>query len=188
MRKIFCLLATVFVLGTLFNDTKAEEGSIYYARCNLKVIKGNYITWVNWQAASEYLPVGTKLKVKSKGNSASLTDVKTSASYTLDIGASGDKFLDKFVSKNRVDINRYPKDVQGNIQDAIARVGMSKEEVYIAMGPPAWITSGNTNNKTYEDIIASNLWIYKRSRFGKNIGVEFSPATGQVIRTEGIWR
>ena len=72
--------------------------------------------------------------------------------------------------------------------DAAARTGMTKEEVCIAMGPPAWITAGNSDNKTYDNIMASNLWVYKRSRFGKNIGVEFNPSTGTVIRTEGIWR
>lgn len=189
MRKIFCLLVAVFVLSILSADVRAEEDGIYYARCNLKVIKGNYITWINWQAATEYLPVGTKFKVKStKGNSARLTDVKTGMLYNLDIGANGERFFEKFIVNNPVSIDKYTKDIQSNIQDAVARIGMSKEEVYIAMGPPAWVASGNTNNKTYDDIMAYNLWVYKRSRFGKNIGVEFNPSTGQVIRTEGIWR
>lgn len=188
MKKLIYLCVWLFILAVLAVNSKAEEGNIYYARCNLKVIKGNYITWVNWQAAPEYLPVSTKLKVDIKGNKAILTDAKTGKKYTLDTGSKGDVFLEKFITKDAVNIDQYPKDIQDNIRDAVARIGMAKEQVYIAMGPPAWITSGDTDNKTYEDIMDSSLWVYKRNRFGKNIGVEFNPSTGQVSRTEGIWR
>jgi hypothetical protein len=170
------------------SDIQAGENNIYYARCNLKVIKGNYITWINWQAAPEYLPVGTKLKVDIVGDRVTLTDIKTERAYTLDSGAKGDAFLGKFIARKLVTISQYPKDVQENIINSVARIGMRKEQVYVAMGPPAWISSGDTDNKTYEDIMGSNLWVYKRSRFGKNIGVEFNPSTEQVVRTEGIWR
>ncbi len=188
MKNVSCLLAGGLILGVLLSDARAEEDNIYYARCNLKVIKANHITWVNWQASPEYLIVGTKFKVKPKGKSASLTDVDTGATYTLDVGANAEKFMEKFVVKGPVNINRFSKDIQDNINNAVARVGMTKEEVYIAMGPPAWVIDGNTDNKTYDNIMASNLWVYKRSRFGKNIGVEFNPSTKQVTRTEGIWR
>jgi hypothetical protein len=40
---------------------------------------------------------------------------------------------------------------------------------------------------TYENIMAGDLWVYARRRFGKNIGVAFDPTTGKVNRTEGIW-
>lgn len=188
MKKLIYLCVGLLILGALTVDIKAEESNIYYARCNLKIIKGNYITWINWQAAPEYLPVSTKLKVGIKGNKVILADVNTEKKYTLDTGSKGDMFLEKFIAKNVVNIDQYPEDIQDNIKDAVARIGMTKEQVYVAMGPPAWITSGNTDNKTYEDIMDSNLWVYKRNRFGKNIGVEFNSSTGQVSRTEGIWR
>ena len=187
MKNAFCLLVVV-TLGLFFSTVAAGDDNIYYARCNLKVIKGNNITWVNWQASPEFLPVGTKFTVKSNGTKAILTRVDTGSEYTLDVGAKSEKFIEKFVVKSPVSTNKFPKDIQDNINYAVARVGMTKEEVYIAMGPPAWVTSGNTDNKTYDNIMASNLWVYKRSRFGKNIGVEFNPSTGKVTRTEGIWR
>ncbi len=40
---------------------------------------------------------------------------------------------------------------------------------------------------TYEKILESDLWVYARRRFGKNIGVAFDPTSGRVSRTEGIW-
>jgi hypothetical protein len=167
-------------------DGKAQE-DIYYARCNLKVLEGNEITWVNWQSTPTFLPVGTKFRVTRTGSKAALVHVETKASYTLDIGADGEAFLEKFVSKRPVEIARFPEDVQANIRNAIAKIGMTKEQVYIAMGPPTNVGKSRSNTMTYETILASDLWVYARRRFGKNIGVAFDPATGRVNRTEGIW-
>ncbi len=64
---------------------------------------------------------------------------------------------------------------------------MTKEQVYIAMSPPANVGNTRTNTMTYDNIMASDLWVYARRRSGKNIGVAFDSATGNVTRTEGIW-
>lgn len=165
-----------------------DEKDIYYARCNLKVIKGNRITWVNWQSTPVFIPVGTKLKVVKSGDTASVINVETGSSYTLDIGGDGDALLEKFVTKKPIDINQFPADVQSNIRNTVARIGMTKEEVYIAMGPPTNVSSARTKTMTYEDIMDADLWVYARRRAGKSIGVAFDPGTGRVNRTEGIWR
>ena len=174
--------------GTTTSNIDPREENIYYARCNLKVIKGNYVSWVNWQSTPTFIPVDTKLKVTRSGSTASIVNVETGSSYTLDIGADGDAFLEKFVTKKAVDINKFPFDVQSNIKNTVARVGMSKEEVYTAMGPPTNISNARTNTMTYENIMSADLWVYARRRFGKNIGVAFDPSTGRVNRTEGIWK
>ena len=169
-------------------ETSSKEEKIYYARCNLKVIKGNYVSWVNWQSTPTFIPVDTKLKVTRSGSTASVVNIETGSSYTLDIGADGDAFLEKFVTKKAVNINKFPSDVQSNIKNTVARVEMTKEEVYTAMGPPTNISNARTNTMTYENIMSADLWVYARKRFGKNIGVAFDPATGRVNRTEGIWK
>ncbi len=164
----------------------AQEG-VYFARCNLKVIDNNEMTWVNWQAAPAFVPVGTKFLVTRTGSKASLVRVDTNASYTLDIGADGDVFLEKFVVKEPVSIEQFSDEIRENIRSAVAKVGMTKEQVYLAMGPPTNLDKKRTNTMTYENIMASDLWVYARRRFGKNIGVAFDPVSGKVARTEGIW-
>lgn len=182
MRRIFfVILFSFFIISAAF-----AQDEIYYARCNLKVIKGNYITWVNWQATRTFVPVNTKLRVRFAGSKATLIDVKTGKSYTLDIGADGEVYLKKFVAKKPVNLSKFPKDIQSQISTGFAKIGMTKEQAYITMGPPAW-ADGKTYNMTYEDIMSKNLWVYRRRRFGKNIGIEFDPSTGRVIRTEGLW-
>ena len=86
-----------------------------------------------------------------------------------------------------VSVERFPEDVRDNIRKAVAKVGMTKEQVYIAMGPPDEPGENAHEQLTYDNIMASDLWVYARRRFGKNIGVAFDPASGLVTRTEGIW-
>ena len=188
MRKAVLILNMIFALSLLTTNIGYCEGDIYYARCNLKVIKGLKITWVNWQGAPTFMPANAKLRVIKAGDKASLVDVNTESVYLLDIGAQGDIFLEKFVTKNPVPINMFTPEVQSNIQKTVARIGMTKEQVYIAMGPPAVVIAGKTYNMTYEQIMSSDLWVYKRRRFGKNIGVAFDPGSGRVNHTEGMGR
>lgn len=173
--------------GATNATVELTEENVYYARCNLKVIEGDQITWVNWQSTPTFIPVNTKLKVIQSGNKASVVNIETGSHYTLDIGAKGDIFLEKFVTKKLVGINRFTADVQSNIKNTVARIGMTKQEVYIAMGPPTNVVNVRSNTKTYDDIMGADLWVYARRRFGKNIGVAFDPSTGRVSRTEGIW-
>lgn len=183
-RNVWILLG--FLVFGIATQTAAEE-DIFYARCNLKVIGGSKITWVNWQSAPAFVPAGTKLKVTRNGGSATLVNPETGKTYELDIGADGEPFLEKFVTRKPVDIGSFPSNVQANIRNAIAKVGMTKEQVYLAMGPPTNIGRSRTNQMTFEEIVSSDLWVYARRRFGKNIGVSFDPGTGLVNRTEGIW-
>jgi hypothetical protein len=187
MRKAMGFLMVLWAVHLLYASGGNAQEDVFYARCNLKVIEGNEITWINWQAAPTFIPVGTKFRVTKTGSKASLVNLETKATYTLDIGADGQAFLEKFVTKNPVDIGGFPADVQDHIRNAVAKVGMTKEQVYIAMGPPTNLGKSRTNTMTYENIMAGDLWVYARRRFGKNIGVAFDPATGMVNRTEGIW-
>lgn len=187
-KYILSVLLFLFGCATTGDSGKGFDDQIYYARCNLKYIKGMYISWVNWQSSYGFIPAGKQLKVSHKGTAATLMMEGASFKYKLDIGAKGKKFLEKFVSSEPIDINKFTKEVQDNINNGVARIGMTKEEVYIAMGPPAWVPAGNTNNLTYEDIMGFDFWVYKRRTCGKNIGIKFDPSTGKANQTQGMWR
>ncbi|MEN8264632.1 MAG: hypothetical protein ABFR82_14360 [Nitrospirota bacterium] len=185
MKKLLSCFSMLIIAGMLMSSFSYAAGDVYYSRCNLKVIKGGQISWVNWQATKDIVPVGTKLEVTHNGSSATAVDVATGKSYIIDVGSDGDVFLQKFLSKEKVEIDQFPSSVQQEINKAFAKVGMTKEQTYIAMGPPAW--AGNkTHVMTYNEIIKEDLWTYKRRRFSKNIGVSFGD-DGRVDRTEGIW-
>ncbi|HMK56895.1 MAG TPA: hypothetical protein VK448_09695 [Dissulfurispiraceae bacterium] len=185
MKKVFAVSLCLIMFMLAVGQACADDA--YYARCNIKVVKGNHITWVNWQAAPYTIPVGTKLKVTRNGDTATFVREDNGESYKVDLGADGDAYLEKFVSTKPINISKFPKDVQSNINKGIAKVGMTKEQVFIAMGAPSTLLSGRTEKMALEEIMKSDNWIYSRRRFGKNIGIEFDPKTGKVTRTEGIW-
>jgi hypothetical protein len=188
MKKwsILTVLALALLIGPAAG-ADAEESTMY-AKANLKIIKGKLITWVNWQSTPTFIPVGTEIKVSySGGKKAKLIDTYTDREYTLDIGAAGEEYLHKFVTDEKPSLDGFATHVSDNIKRAVIKVGMTKEEAYMAMGPPANADGLKTNTMTYEQIIKSDLWVYKRKRFGKNIGIQFDRATGKVSRTEGIW-
>jgi hypothetical protein len=173
-------ISFLFASFALADDT-------YYARCNLKVLKGNNITWVNWQSAPYSIPVGTKLKVTGNGRETVFIREDNGERYQVDLGADSDIALNKFVTKKPVRTGKFPKDVQAGISRGFAKVGMTREQAYMAMCAPSTVSSGRTDRMTLEEIMKYDNWIYSRRRFGKNIGVEFNAATGRVIKTEGIW-
>ncbi|MBV6467703.1 MAG: hypothetical protein DCC43_10740 [Candidatus Brocadia sp.] len=188
MKKVLWLLTILGIPQFLFVGISYCEEGIYYARCNLKVFKGNYITWVNWQDSQAFIPVGTKLKVTRSGSKASLINAETGDRYTLDIGAKGDEFLEKYVIKKQpVDIVSLPKEIQASIKNTTAEIGMTKEHVYMSMGPPIGPKSARTNKMTYEDIMNINMWVYAKRRF-QNINITFDANTGKAKKVEGIWK
>ena len=75
-----------------------QDGT-YYARCNLKVLKGNQVTWVNWQAAPSFIPVGTKLMVGdtlATGPGGSLGAILRDNS-TMSLGPASSLVIRKFL-------------------------------------------------------------------------------------------
>ena len=100
--KSLLLGLIITAVFSFIGQGRCEEDDIYYARCNLKVIKGDYITWMNWQFAPTFIPAGAELKVTRHGSKATVVDVKTGNTYTLDIGADEDIFLEKFVTKKQI--------------------------------------------------------------------------------------
>mgnify|MGYP001599009386 FL=1 len=188
MRKRLGLTGLAVCAFMLMLAVAGHAEEVYYSRCNLKVLpKGNQITWTNWQSTPSFIPVGTKLKVTVSNDKATFVDDK-GASYPVDLGASGQEFLEKFVTKRDIDVAKTGGKFAGDIKGAVIRVGMTKEQAYMAMCMPAYINGKNSTEKAvYKDIMAANQWVYKRSRFGKNIGIEFDAGSGLVSRTEGIW-
>ena len=190
------LLAGLSLLGLAFAaacastdtpppDPSTEKRSLY-SRCNLRVLKGNTITWVNWQSAPTFIPAGTALEVHGGPQQWYMRNDEGTI-YTLDAGGNGDEYLFKFVSEEQFDPSPLPEDAQKSIQQAVARLGMTREQVYIAMGPPQKVDETDTVGLTFEQILVASRWVYRRKRFGKDIGVQFD-RDGIVKNTEGIWR
>ncbi|HHL40155.1 MAG TPA: hypothetical protein ENJ37_06585 [Deltaproteobacteria bacterium] len=189
MKRVLLVLAFLVTAACVLPASAFPAEDVYYARCNLKVVKGRLISWVNWQAAREMIPAGTKLLVSyDGGDEAEIEDPATGRVYRLLLGAEGRPYLEKFVVREPVTVVPSSPEIAAEMKKGLIAVGMTKLEAYTAMGPPANADMVNTDTMTYDEIMEADLWVYKRKRFGKNIGVAFDPDTGLVTRTEGIWR
>jgi len=169
------------------SDTRAAGARDMYARCNLKVLKGGTITWVNWQAAPEVIPVGTPLEVSGGPENWAVRDPANGRVYTLQTGAKGEEYLLKFVRPSPVDAEFTPE-IADKVRKGIAVVGMTREQVYVSMGPPTAADGVKTHTMTEARIMSTTAWVWRRKRFGKNLGVTFDAGTGLVIGTEAIWK
>jgi len=85
-------------------------------------------------------------------------------------------------------VTEFTPDVADKVRKGIAVVGMTREQVYVSMGPPAAADGVHTNTMTEAQIMSTSSWVWRRRRFGKNIGVTFDAATGLVTGTEAIWK
>jgi len=184
MRRLAAAVL-VLVLSVVFAAI-SHAGETYYARCNLKIAKGKYISWINWQHAPEFIPVNTKLEIVVKGAEAIVTRQDNGKSYKMDYGTEGEAYLGKFLSRNAVDLSIFPEDVQASIKASTISLGMTKEQVYISMGPPSLLMHTNTTGNTYEQILTSNQWSYTSRRWGNYIKIVFDAKSGKVIGKEGI--
>lgn len=185
MKRRFAVPALALIALLASSPAGRCDDDVYYARCNLKVLKDT-VSWLNWQASPSFIPAGTKLKLVKGGDGGTLTNPETGATYRLDAGAAGDQYIEKFVTRKAVSLKSHPEDVQAHIRSGMVKVGMTKAQVYLALGPPVTVGGARTNTMTYEAIMTGDVWIYARKRMSKNIGLVFDPVSGKVSKTEGI--
>ncbi|MBI5970142.1 MAG: hypothetical protein HY884_03200 [Deltaproteobacteria bacterium] len=183
MRNKFLVLAAVG-FGIVFASHPLEaKAETYYARCNMKVLdKGNYVTWENWRtdAKQRNIAVGTKLT----GDGTTMTE-PNGGTFTMKVG-DGAQFLAKFVSKSPVSVGGGAH--AGDIKSGVPRVGMTKEQVYMALCAPMYIDGKNsTKGMTYDEIMKGSQWIWKKGTFTTNIGVRFD-AAGKATEVAGVYR
>jgi hypothetical protein len=75
-----------------------------------------------------------------------------------------DLFLHKFFvnSSSELGIDKLEASRRRNIENGVAEIGMSKAEIYTALGPPNWVGFGiDATNFTLEQILENNRWEYR---------------------------
>jgi len=196
MRGWLVAVAVAFLFSGCVSTQDVREVSeqpedLYYARCNLKVLDDNSISWINWQATSSFVKAGARLNVLRDGHDISIVEVDSGRAYRLEPGSDREEVLEKFVTRTPLDLSGYDAAVQKNIRLAVGKVGMTKEQVYMAMGPPAKIGTAVyfrwTRELTLAECMEPDVWTYFRKKGGVNITFYFDPSTGVVKSAEGLW-
>jgi len=95
------------------------------------------------------------------------------------------EFLKKYFvdSAGELGLN-VPPARKANIENGVAEIGMTKQEVYAALGPPLWVDFENdASAMTLEALMEKNRWVYRVSQFGF-----FPPVTRVFMFDEGKLR
>jgi hypothetical protein len=196
MLWISVLVGACVFIGS--NKAQAEqwEEKTVYARCNLTAPRGaigpnNYLEFppaIKAGARCRLTRVWTP-QGRAGQDGLAISDqlygvevVDTGRKYEFDAGTAGQLNLEKyFLESPPSEITAMAE--QGNKLSALVKDGMSKEQVYAALGPPWHIYRNSdfeaTGSVPYAKILASNYWVYAATRWQKLV-VSFERGTGIV--------
>lgn len=176
MKRILFILACVCLCGCATPFAKMEGvsvGDTLYARSNL-MVKGDTVFWHNMSGLKNMIPAGTEIKVlKFSGKAVIFSIPGKDKKYRL--LAETEKY-DKYFVKNKQDIGleKISPDIMEKIKLKEISKGMTKNEVLISKGCPAYIDWREKSLRhSLEDIMKSDAWYYHINSRDHDCSVKF---------------
>ncbi|MBL7073048.1 MAG: hypothetical protein ISS33_04640 [Candidatus Omnitrophica bacterium] len=176
MKKlILTMLCLTFIAGICVESTFSVEkssnvGKEAYTRTNLKA-KGMAIYFHNMTKIGEKaIPIGTAVVITAESKKyIKFYVVNDGRQYKLNVPASS--YSKYFVEDSAPVVNRYKKDAIGDMR---VSTGMTKQEVYMSRGCPAWIALGKKSYfYTLDQILDSDNWFYNKDKRKGEMVVHF---------------
>ncbi len=184
MRAIALMLVCISLCGCATPLRKMEgvaAGDTLYTRSNL-MAKGDTIFWHNMSGLKHMVPAGTEVKVLNFSKKAIVFSVPGGKEKYRLLTETGN--YNKYLVKNRQEIGleKIPGEVMKKIKNREIAKGMTKEEVYIAKGCPAYIGWGEESLvRSLEDIMDSNTWYYHINSRNHDCSVKFKDGVVNII-------
>ena len=169
MKKITTLVLCVMFASALFsvsllaNDAKDLIGQTVFTRTNLKN-QGRTIYFHNMSKTKGFIPVGTPVIIKSiaKDNirfQLAEGDAECKTYIVKALSAYYDRYFVK--STAEIGLKKMSSSARGNIKTMVVVPGMTKEEVYVSRGCPAFIDWGVKSWAfPLDEIMESDTWYY----------------------------
>lgn len=185
MRKAVFAALIVFWVAGFASMARAEalhEGNILYARYALRGT-GKMIPFHNMSAAPVLIPLGTEVMVIGV-TKAKIAVQRMDNSEKYIVFAASD-YWDKFFVKDKGEIDL------GMLSDADKQImgGMTKEQVYLSKGCPAYIGYGiKSNMHSLSEVMKSDIWYYNINSRIKDAVITFKDGrvTGAIDRTTKV--
>jgi len=153
MKKLVLMVLAGLLSCTMVSMAFADglqKGDVVYAKYGMRG-KGKTIFWHNMSALPILVPAGSEVKIVGI-NAKKVVFTSGSNKYTL---ATLTSQWDKYFVKNMSDVD-VSKAASGPVS-----VGMSKADVYLIKGCPAYIGYGELSNRhSLDEVFASNEWYY----------------------------
>ena len=188
MKKIGMLSwAFAFVLLLGVANAEVSKGMKLYTRTNLKT-KGKKIYYHNLRSSKGFIPVGTAVKVRKVGEEyIKFKVLKNDREYSLE--APSTHFEKYFVlTREELELNDMSRKAIEQIENMNVKIGMTKAEVYISRGCPAYVGPGKKSwFYTFDQMMDSNTWYYNLSRRRIENLVRFRDGVVAAIEEPTTW-
>lgn len=178
-RLISIILALVLVVGVCAEFAFAADGESIvgkeaYTRTNLKV-KGSTIYFHNMSKIGKVtIPLGTAVVITGENKKfIKFRLANEKKKYKIEAPAST---YNKYFVDNKATLGM--QGMKQSMKDAVAEMrvemGMTKQEVYMSRGCPAWTAYGSkAYSLSLAQIMNSNNWFYNRDKGKEEIIVHF---------------
>jgi len=189
MRKAIVLaLCAVFTMvffldSSLAITEKALEGQKLFTRTNLKA-KGNVVFFHNMGELKKSIPFGTAVTIMGTGRyyeggrdgskKIKFMVIESGKKYVLtDLPTVYRKYFVKNLQD--IEIDDASLEAKRNIKNMSIAPGMSKKEVHISKGCPAYIAHGEKSwGYTLDEIMESDVWYYNKDSRTREMIVKFN--------------
>jgi len=176
MKKLILItLCLAFVMGVCVEFTfSAEKSSLVgkeaYTRTNLKADGAGIYFHNMTKIGKEIIPIGTAVVITAESKKyISFYVANDGKKYKLKVPASS--YNKYFVEDRAPTVNKYKKDAIGDMR---VSTGMTKQEVYMSRGCPAWIALGKKSYFcTLTQVMESDNWFYNRDKRKGEMTVHF---------------
>ncbi len=168
----FCLFAAVAAVSACAQPTPiAFEGQSKprFLRCTLRADRQNMYS-TNYLSMPAVAGVGRPAEVKMYSTNRVDLDLNKIMYQMYPVSQPFDTNAQNFVEKFFVDdvrslgLEKLEAVRKTNIQNGHAEIGMTKEQVYMTLGPPAYVDFDyDASNLTYSAIMEKNRWVYNDS-------------------------
>ena len=167
--------------------TQAADQLSGYLCCNMRT-DGSRITDINYDESGKHLvPAGSRIAVTGYGHHRVKVTLENrsqiiSNDYSRDLSMKD--FAQRYVVANdpNVEIGSYSQKVQNAIHQARVMIGMSREQVLMALGYPVSSENPNLADKTWNYWLFT--WLAFKVRFddaGRVIGVDSDSQTKERV-------
>jgi len=163
MKKISLFLLVAFLVTEVFNAVYAEglkKDDVLYARYGLRG-EGNTIFYHNMSSCPIVIPLGTEVKVvglnKDKITVQMVDDAKIY--QILAFSNCWDKYFVR--DKNEIGLESVSADKKISVKSSQVVEGMTKQEVYLSKGCPAYIGYAvKSYMHSFGEVMQSDVWYY----------------------------
>lgn len=176
MIKTFCASILPGVVGLSACSAPAapiafdDQGKPKFVRCTLRpngqnLYASNYIAAFPATVKAGSPATVTRYTVNGVDLKINQIDYQMQP-ITAPFGTDPAVFMKKFFVNTEAELGLDSIDParRKNIENGIWQIGMTKEEIYAALGPPNWIDNGiDATNLTLEQIMDRNRWEYRES-------------------------